>query len=290
MIDSVLALLEGKIPETRRTLLQHCMHRLYQDFKCEQLETFCGTMLSGADEQYDLNELDIILTNGCIELYKQQLLAFGVRVNEGHLSLDSLKYLHALASTLLDLETHDDTALLLAIVEDEDYTASEALAECTHHIYGTDTTNVIPLIGFVHSSLLPRIQQVLTKKLEKDSENLTVEENVHIPENIRRRIRVLDGVYPPVFKQYIEEGGTVGVTLDLLMTQCRGQLATIRQQPYEYTQELIAFALASDLDDTAVLPILRELITTNFPMVEESKEALRALSEFVSRHGDPAQV
>lgn len=290
MIDSVLALLEGKIPETRHTLLQHCMHRLYQDFKCEQLETFCSTMLSGADEQYDLNELDIILTNGCIELYKQQLLAFGIRVNEGHLSLDSLKYLHALASTLLDLETHDDTALLLAIVEDEDYTASEALAECARHIYGTDTTNVIPLIGFVHSSLLPRIQQVLTKKLEKDSENLTDEENVHIPENIRRRIRVLDGVYPPVFKQYIEEGGTVGVTLDLLMTQCRGQLAAIRQQPYEYTQELIAFALASDLDDTAVLPILRELITTNFPMAEESKEAMRALSEFVSRHGDPAQV
>lgn len=290
MIDSVLALLEGKIPETRRTLLQHCMHRLYQDFKCEQLETFCSTMLSGADEQYDLNELDIILTNGCIELYKQQLLAFGIRVNEGHLSLDSLKYLHALASTLLDLETHDDTALLLAIVEDEDYTASEALAECARHIYGTDTTNVTPLIGFVHSSLLPRIQQVLTKKLEKDSENLTDEENVHIPENIRRRIRVLDGMYPPVFKQYIEEGGTVGVTLDLLMTQCGGQLAAIRQQPYEYTQELIAFALASDLDDTAVLPILRELITTNFPMAEESKEALRALSEFVSRHGDPAQV
>lgn len=290
MIDSVLALLEGKIPETRRTLLQHCMYRLYQDFKCEQLETFCSTMLSGADEQYDLNELDIILTNGCIELYKQQLLAFGIRVNEGHLSLDSLKYLHALASTLLDLETHDDTALLLAIVEDEDYTASEALAECARHIYGTDTTNVTPLIGFVHSSLLPRIQQVLTKKLEKDSENLTDEENVHIPENIRRRIRVLDGMYPPVFKQYIEEGGTVGVTLDLLMTQCGGQLAAIRQQPYEYTQELIAFALASDLDDTAVLPILRELITTNFPMAEESKEALRALSEFVSRHGDPAQV
>ncbi|ELF4299976.1 hypothetical protein RNF90_000091 [Shigella flexneri] len=290
MIDSVLALLEGKIPETRRTLLQHCMHRLYQDFKCEQLETFCSTMLSGADEQYDLNELDIILTNGCIELYKQQLLAFGIRVNEGHLSLDSLKYLHALASTLLDLETHDDTALLLAIVEDEDYTVSEALAECARHIYGTDTTNVTPLIGFVHSSLLPRIQQVLTKKLEKDSENLTDEENVHIPENIRRRIRVLDGMYPPVFKQYIEEGGTVGVTLDLLMTQCGGQLAAIRQQPYEYTQELIAFALASDLDDTAVLPILRELITTNFPMAEESKEALRALSEFVSRHGDPAQV
>lgn len=47
MIDSVLALLEGKIPETRRTLLQHCMYRLYQDFKCEQLETFCSTMLSG---------------------------------------------------------------------------------------------------------------------------------------------------------------------------------------------------------------------------------------------------
>lgn len=290
MIDSVLALLEGKIPETRRTLLQHCMHRLYQDFKCEQLETFCSTMLSGAGEQYDLNELDIILTNGCIELYKQQLLAFGIRINEGQLSLDSLKYLHALASTLLDLETHDDTAFLLAIVEDEDYTAAEALAECTRHIYGVDAVNVTPLISFVHSSLLPRIQQVLTKKLEKDSENIVDEENVQIPDRIRRRIRVINDAFPPVFSQYIDEGGTIAVPLDLLMAQCRNQLATLRQQPYAYTQELIAFALASDLEDNELVPVLRELITTNFPMAEESKEATRALSEFVSRHGDLTRV
>lgn len=290
MIDSVLVLLEGKIPETRRTLLQHCMHRLYQDFKCEQLETFCSTMLSGADEQYDLAELDIILTNGCIELYKQQLLAFGIRINEGHLSLDSLKYLHALASTLLDLETHDDTAFLLAIVEDEDYTTAEALAECAKHIYGTDTANLIPLIGFVHSSLLPRIQQVLTKKLEKDTEGSADEENVHIPDNIRRRIRLLVDAYPPVFKQYLDEGGTVAVSLELLMAQCRGQLAALRQQPYAYAQELIAFALASDLEDNEILPILRELVTVNFPMAEESKEAMRAIAEFVSRHGESIQV
>ena len=290
MIDSVLALLEGKIPETRRTLLQHCMHRLYQDFKCEQLETFCSTMLSGAGEQYDLNELDIILTNGCIELYKQQLLVFGIRINEGQLTLDSLKYLHALASTLLDLETHDDTAFLLAIVEDEDYTAAEALAECTRHIYGVDAANVTPLISFVHSSLLPRIQQVLTKKLEKDSENVVDEENVQIPDRIRRRIRVISDAFPPVFSQYFDEGGTIAVPLDLLMAQCRDQLTALRQQPYAYTQELIAFALASDLEDNELVPVLRELITANFPMAEESKEATRALSEFVSRHGDLTRV
>ncbi|MCT7411287.1 hypothetical protein N5V59_23750, partial [Escherichia coli] len=128
---------------------------------------------------------------------------------------------------------------------------------------------VTPLISFVHSSLLPRIQQVLTKKLEKDSENITDEENVQIPDHIRRRIRVISDAFPPVFSQYIDEGGTIAVPLDLLMAQCRNQLTALRQQPYAYTQELIAFALASDLEDNELVPVLRELITANFPMAEE---------------------
>lgn len=286
MFDDLLSMLAERVSETRVALYRDALNRLYVDFKCNGLEDFASDMVAGADSLYDVQELDIIVSNGLIELYKQKLLAFGVRVHPNRLTLDSLRPLHSLCSAIFECEFRDDTDRLLSIVNDEDLSAAEMLAELTQHSYGVSSTTVIPLIAYVQPDLVLQMQQVLSRKHTKES---TVEDDIHVPEFIKLRLQAFQGTYGGVFFDYVNSGGAVAVPFEALMAANSEQLAPVRSSPHDFTWELIFFALASTMPNPDVIPTVQQLITINFPMMEDHRIAQAALNEFVSNYGKTLQ-
>lgn len=286
MFEDLLSMLAERVPEQRVVLFRECLNRLYNDFKCTGLEDFASDMVAGADSLYDVQELDIIVTNGCIELYKQKLLTFGIRLNPNRLTLDSLRAMHSLGSAVFECEFRDDTDQLLAIVNDDDLTAIEMLGELTQHSYGVSSTSVVPLIDYVQPDLVLQMQQVLSRKHTKES---TVEDAIHVPEFIKLRLQAFQGTYGGVFFDYVNSGGAVGVPFEALMSANSEQLAPVRTSPTDFTWELIFFALASTMPNQDVIPTVKQLITMNFPLMEDHRKANEALCEFIANYGSTLQ-
>lgn len=286
MFEDLLSMLSNRVGESRVDLYRACLNRLYDDFHCSGLDEFCTNMVIGADDLYDSQELDVVVTNACIQLYTQQLLGFGVRLNPAMITLDSLKVIHCLTSSIFESEHRDETDLLLAIVNDEDLSAAEVLGEMTQHSYGINATDVVTMIAYVQEDLILRLTQVLSTKYSKET---SVDEAIHVPEFIQRRLQVFQGTFGGVFFDYVNSGGAVGVPFEALISVNHEQLAPIREKPTEFTWEIIFFALASTLPNHEIITTVRAVLANNFPLIDDQQVVNAVVAEYLANYGESLQ-
>lgn len=250
MFEFLSAYLETAVsPEQKQSYLNACETLVAQGIESH---VFAIDQMFALADNLDSDIILDSLTTILVPVYVEALGNFGLVLIEST-TLD--QYVDVLSAIVL-IENYDDPATV------HDYCTSgesneAVMAEILPLMGSLDTGDYLTLIESASDDLIERIQ-ILTS-VEPPEKNP--------PEDIvdRSRDRLLRylsygkpaGDQPTLIEEYFENGGRLGFPLGLLIRPYvqRFEEMTVEQKAFES----VAFALASDLPDTALKPALKRL-------------------------------
>lgn len=201
LFNDLFTVLSGIISQERVEIYMRAWRTLY-DLHGDQINTKSQEIVQNTKGE-DIYVRYPAITDYTLDLLKESLLSFGIRLNPEMTTGDNLEIITNLLSGYLELDVYEDPQVFLNILQEDDDIPVNKFVTVVAEVSDSLPEEYLTVLDSIQENVLPRMLEVFTLKVKELKES---EENIPASEALQRFIR--EKAYKYIDKTILDGLGT----------------------------------------------------------------------------------